>query len=113
MQIDIPDTESSPNNLVAYDRYRRAVHAIREDTNSAYKPNCIVCRGQHRFENCTTLNDHAFLKQHYIRFCQNVRRDQTELARQQQAEQVNFMDRAPYENASNSDDEEDFQSGRR
>ena len=42
-----------------------------------------------------------------------MRREQTELARQQQVEQVNFMDRAPYENASGSDDEEDFQPGRR
>ena len=113
LQIDVPGTESLPNNLLAFDRYRRAVHAIREDTNSAYKQNCIVCRGQHRFENCTTLNDHDFLKQHYIRFCQNVRRDQAELARQQQVEKVNFMDRDPYKNDSESGDEEDFQSGRR
>ena len=68
IQIDVPDTESTPNNLLAFDRYRRAVHAIREDTNSAYKQNCIVCQGQHRFENCTMLNDHNFLKQHYIWF---------------------------------------------
>ena len=111
MQIDVPETESTPNNLLAFDRYPRAVHAIQEFTNSAYKQNCIVCRGQHHFENCTTLNDHDFLKQHYIRFCQNVRRDQAELARQAQAEQVNFMDRDPYENVSGSNNDEDFLHG--
>jgi len=69
MQIDIPDRDDTPNNMLAFDNYRRSVLAIRENPNAAYLPNCIVCRGQHRFESCPTLNDHDFLKQHYIRFC--------------------------------------------
>jgi len=66
LQIEAPDQEDTPSNMLTYDNYRRAVLAIRENPNTAYLPNCIVCRGQHRFENCPTLNDHDFLKQHYI-----------------------------------------------
>jgi len=62
LQIEVPDREDTPSNMLTYDNYRRAVLAIRENPNAAYLPNCIVCRGQHRFENCPTLNDHDFLK---------------------------------------------------
>jgi len=65
MQIDIPDHDDTPNNMLAFDNYCRAVLAIRENPNTAYLTNCIVCRGQHHFKNCPTLNDHDFLKQHY------------------------------------------------
>jgi len=59
------------------------------------------------------LNDHDFLKQHYIRFCQNVRRDQGELS-QQRGEQVNFMDQRSYFDDSDSEDNDrDFLGGRR
>jgi len=112
MQIDIPDRDDTPNNMLAFDNYRRAVLAIRENPNTAYLPNCIVCRGQHRFENCPTLNDHDFLKQHYIRFSQNVRRDQTELS-QQRPEPVNFMDRQCFDDDEDSDSDQDFPYGRR
>jgi len=83
--------------MLTYDSYHRAVLEIRENPNAAYAQHCIACRGQHRFENCSTLNDHNFLKQHCIRFCQNVRRDQLELS-QQRGEQVNFMDRQCFDN---------------
>jgi len=112
MQIDIPDRDDTPNNMLAFDNYRRAVLAIRENPNTAYLPNCIVCRGQHRFENCPTLNDHDKLKQHYIRFCQNVRRDQTELS-QQRTEPVNFMNRQCFDDDEESDSDQDFPCGRR
>ena len=112
MQIDIPDRDDTPNNMLAFDNCRRAVLAIRENPNTAYSPNCIVCRGQHRFKNCSTLNDHDFLKQHYIRFCQNVRRDQAELS-QQRTEPVNFMDRQHFDDDEDSDSDRDFPCGRR
>jgi len=112
MQIDIPDRDDTPNSMLAFDNYRRAVLAIRENPNTSYLPNCIVCRGQHRFENCPTLNDHDFLKQHYIRFSQNVRRDQTELS-QQRPEPVNFMDRQCFDDDEDSDSDQDFPYGRR
>ena len=91
LQIEVPDQEETPNDLFTFDCYRRAVHVIRDNPNAACAQHCIVCRGQHHFENCPTLNDHDFLKQHCIQFCQNVRRDQVKLS-QQRGEQVNFMD---------------------
>ena len=103
IQIEIPDTESTPNNMHAYDMYRAAVLAISRDPNIAYNQRCVVCRGEHRFENCSTLNDHDFLKQHYIRFCQNVRRDQAEIARQNR--ELNFIDHDAYGNESDDDDD--------
>ena len=114
MQIEIPDREDTPNNMLAYDNYRRAVLAIRENPNTAYLPNCIACRGQHRFENCPTLNDHDFLKQHYIRFCQNVRRDQAELTPQRN-EPASFMDHGYFddEESESDSDNRDFSYGRR
>jgi hypothetical protein len=113
MQIEIPDNEEIAGNLLAFDSHRRAIHAIREDPNVAYEQRCIVCRGQHRFEQCDTLNDHNFLKQHCIRFCQNVRRDQAELNRQRN-EPVNFMDQHVHEEESESDEDDDahFRHGR-
>jgi len=66
LQIEVPDQEETPNYLLAFDCYRRAVHAIRDNPNAAYAQHCVACRGQHCFENCPTLNDHDFLKQHYI-----------------------------------------------
>ena len=104
VQIEIPDTESTPMNMHAYDMYRKAVFAISQDPDVAYRQRCIVCSGQHRFENCTTLNDHDFLKQHYIRFCQNVRRDQAEIARQNR--DLNFIDHDAYGNESDDDDDD-------
>jgi len=112
LQIDIPDRDDTPNNMLTFDNYHRAVWAIRENPNAAYAQHCIVCRGQHCFENCPTLNDHDFLKQHYIRFCQNVRRDQVELS-QQRTEPVNFMDRQYFDDDEESDSDQDFPYGRR
>jgi len=90
MTIDIPDTGDASRNLTVFDSYRRAVNAIKNDTNVAFGQHCIVCKAQHRFENCPVLNDHDFFKKHYIRFCPNVRRDHTEL--QENCASVNFMD---------------------
>jgi len=107
LQIKVPDRDDTPNNMLTYDNYRRAVLAIRDNPNAAYSQHCIACRGQHRFENCPTLNDHDFLKQHYIRFCQNVRRDQVELS-QQRTEPVNFMDRQYFDDDEECDSDQDF-----
>jgi len=115
LQIEVPDREDTPNNMLTYDNYRRAALAIQENPNAAHAQHCVVCRGQHRFENCPTLNDHDFLKQHHIRFCQNVCRDQVELS-QQRMEPVNFMDQRHFDNIEESDSDNsdrDFPCGRR
>ena len=111
LQIKVPDRDDTPSNMLTCDNYRRAVLAIRENPNAAYLQHCIVCRGQHHFENCPTLNDHDFLKQDYIRFCQNVCRDQVKLS-QQRTEPVNFMDRQYFDDDKESDSDQDFPYGR-
>jgi len=115
LQIEVPDREDTPNNMLTCDNCRRAALAIRENPNVACGQHCIVCRGQHRFENCPALNDHDFLKQHCIDFCQNVCRDQTELS-QQRVELVNFMDQQCFDDNKESDSnnsDRDFPHGRR
>jgi len=115
LQNEAPDREDTPSNMLTYDNCRRAVLAIRENPNAACGQHCVVCRGQHRFENCPTLNDHDFLEQHCIRFCQNVRRDQAELS-QQRIESVNFMDRQHFDDNEEPDSgnsDQDFPYGHR
>jgi len=110
--IEIPDTEDASRNLAVFDSYRKAVLAIKNDANVAFGQHCIVCKAQHRFENCPTLNDHEFLKKHYIRFCQNVRRDHTDL--QDNRAPVNFMDRSYMDDSDSASegDVRDFHHGR-
>lgn len=36
---------------------------------------CIVCGGKHRFDGCEVLKNTDFLKSHYIRYCQQLRRE--------------------------------------
>jgi len=43
MKIEVPDRDDTPNNMLTFDNYRRAVLAIRENPNAFYLPNCIVC----------------------------------------------------------------------
>jgi len=114
LQIEGPDQEDTPNNLFTFDCYRTAVHAIRDNPNAAYAQHCVVCRGQHCFKNCPTLNNNDFLKQHYIRFYQNVCRDQNELT-PQRGEPVNFMDRTYFDDEESESDSSnrDFPYGRR
>ena len=112
LQIEVRDRDDTPNDMLTCDNCCRAVLAIRENPNAACSQHCVACRGQHRFENCPTLNDHDFLKQHCVRFCQNVRRDQVELS-QQRTEPVNFMDRQYFDDDEESDSDRDFPYGRR
>jgi len=72
LQIEVPDRDKTPNNMFTYDSYHRAVLAIQENPSAAYAQHCIACRGQHRFKNCPTLNNHDFLKQHYILLANQV-----------------------------------------
>ena len=89
------------------------MHAICDTPNAAHAQHCIACQGQRRFEDCTMLNDHDFLKQHCICFCQTVRCDQADLS-QQRGEQVNFMgQRAYFDDTDSEENDRDFLHGRR
>jgi len=97
---------------------------------------CICCGGQHMFDQCPVLQNSDFLRSHYIRYCQQVRKEATARAAAFAGQvgaiplpsattnnrPVNYVDIGegnPYnlsllDGHEDSDDEgEDFQSGRR
>ena len=76
--MEIP-TDDNARSL--YHVYSACVHRIKAEPTNTYIQPCIVCGGNHRFEACTVLNNTEFLKQHYIRYCQQIRRDSCHLAR--------------------------------
>lgn len=114
-----------------FETYKSAVLAIKNQPNLAYRTECIVCGEEHTFDQCPRLKDLDFLQGHYIRFCQQIRRDRAalnkknnrsilpskptlkggkRLGKPKPRNQVNFVDWADY-----TDDEEtqqDFLLGR-
>ena len=50
---------------------------IKRDPSVADRQPCIVCGEDHRFADCKVLQNTDFLRQHYIRFCQQIRREAT------------------------------------
>lgn len=122
LEVEIPDDEHAAQNYELFNTYRQAVNAIKSNNDVAYETRCIVCNGQHRFENCEVLNNADFLRQHYIRYCQNVRRDQAARnatfqanSNGQQGARVNYLNADDYDDATDDsleDDDHHFQSGR-
>jgi len=43
LQIEVPDQEETPNNLLTLDCYRRVVHAIRDNPNVAHQCAALYC----------------------------------------------------------------------
>ena len=77
LELNSISAPKSGADAVVFHQYAAAVHQISQDPKVAYSPDCIVCRGKHRFENCPTLNNIDFLRSHYVRLCQMLRRDET------------------------------------
>ena len=71
--IAIPDNDFDRE---LYHIYCASIHQINRQPGIATAPSCIVCGESHRFEDCAILNNVAFLKSHYIRFCSNLKRDE-------------------------------------
>ena len=55
--------------------YSACIHRIKTQPNVAGQQPCIVCGGNHRFDGCDVLSNVDFLRQHYIRWCQQLRRE--------------------------------------
>ena len=72
--ITIPDAH---DDRMLYHMYSAAVLAIQQKPDMAEKQICIVCGKEHRFVDCQVLKNTEFLKQHYIRYCQQIRREAT------------------------------------
>jgi len=126
---EIDEIEIPPNDADAravHSLYKAAVFALQA---SSPPTSCIVCGGQHRFEACEVLLNTEFLKSHYIRYCQQLRREASARASAFPAAadvpnaRINFIDHNPYaaldtDEADDSADDEpshesDFQTGRR
>ena len=72
--LDVPDDDISHQ---WHEHYTACIHQIRSSPSAATLPTCIACGGQHTFSNCTVLQNLPFLRDHYIRWCQYMRREQT------------------------------------
>ena len=107
--------------------YHASIYKIKTTPNPVNPLQCIVCNGMHRFDKCEVLQNTDFLRGHYIRFCQQLRREMQSRASTfgdalvpPTSTSINFVDGADAiaEEAhhSESDDEDnrpDFQTGRR
>jgi len=111
MNVEIPVEEGGTENLQLCDMHWMSVNTIKQNSNLAHETRCIVCNGEHRFENCNTLNNTAFLHQHCIQFCQNVKKDQAALTTEEGGNRpsnanVHHLDTAECRNQTKDSDEE-------
>ena len=102
------------------------MNEVQARPQSASSQPCIVCNGNHRFDTCDVLNNTQFIRQHYIRFCQQLRREaaaRSDAFQGQAAETpmmrrpVNFLDQFEIEDENESEESDfdpsaDFQEGR-
>ncbi len=72
--IEVPLDDDA---IAMYHHYGACIHMIKNDVNRASLQPCIVCGGDHQFSDCRVLKNTEFLKQHYIRYCQQIRREAT------------------------------------
>ncbi len=117
--LPVPDDDQARE---IFHVYSACVHQIKAKPTTADEQPCIVCGGNHRFDGCGVLNNTDFLKQHYIRYCQQIRREAA--ARSEsfqgtaaqiptQAAPVNFLDGTEQLDTDDEfDEEQDFQLGR-
>ena len=116
--IDVPD---NPSDKEVFHKYCAFIYKL-QSTPTA--PQCIVCGDYHSFDKCTILADNHFLRDHYIRFCQSLRREQTARATSFPGKAVlpprrpaqiptptNYISSSSPLHESSSTDEEDFRNG--
>lgn len=76
--IPVPDND---HDREIYHIYCASICRINSEPNTARSPTCIVCGENHRFEQCDILKNTQFLKEHYITYCQQLRRHASSRAR--------------------------------
>jgi hypothetical protein len=74
------DLDSSPVNAPAIDpashaRYCATVAQVTTHPGLARSLPCLVCGDSHSFDSCPVLQNHDFLKEHYIAFVGFLKRD--------------------------------------
>ena len=68
---------STSTDQAMYHQYCATIHRLHADPSQATNPSCIVCGETHRFDACPVLKNTDFLRSHYIRYCQHLKRDAT------------------------------------
>ena len=74
--MDVPEDDT---DMHLHHSFCFAVQTIKDQPERAFTGDCIVCRQQHTFDNCPILKDIEFLKNHYVRFCQLMRKNQASM----------------------------------
>ena len=70
--IQVPDNDYDKQLFATYSA---SVNLIKANSKVADMQPCIVCGDEHKFADCDVLRNTDFLREHYIRYCQNIRRD--------------------------------------
>ena len=128
--MDVPDAPDARFTHAAFTAMINRVQSQPLDANAPMQ--CIVCGQNHRFDSCEVLKDTDFLKSHYIRFCQQLRREASARAASfrgpagnlpaPSTSSVNFLDTQENDHdavenldeaETSSEADEDFQTGRR
>ena len=116
-QIEVSEDAASQ---AALEDYRRLVQRIEADRTQACNKPCVVCGKPHRFADCDVLKNVDFLKAHYIRHCSALRRETDARAKEFSGVaaklpshvKLNCIDAFETGENSETDDDEDFQTGR-
>ena len=107
--------------------YSANIYRLKAAPNPNEPIQCVVCGGTHRFDKCEVLQNTEFLKTHYIRYCQQLRREIQSRTSAFGAPMlpaaeasVRFVDAAQadeieehHSDSENEDNRPDFQTGRR
>lgn len=107
--IRVPDDSTSKHT---FHTYCAAVHQLTAEPSYASDPTCIVCGERHKFDKCPILHNTDFLRSHYIRYCQFLKRDSA-LQQKQKTTNVHFLDTITDDNNSALNDavDQDFRNG--
>ena len=70
--LEVPNDSES---LRLHAIYVATINAVQASNDHNATTSCIVCGGTHRFDSCDVLKNTDFLRGHYIRYCQQLRRD--------------------------------------
>ena len=104
---DLNNIQYPKGEKINYLAYCNAVQTIKNDRRK-FNGTCIVCDEEHTFADCPTLKDIEFLRGHYIKFCQLVRKDDGDFTRAK-GRNVNFVSarRSPARDGYSTDHEEE------
>ena len=73
--VDTIAVPSDPQSRTVGHLYAAAVHSIQARPVNAVQTPCICCNKNHRFDECPILANTEYIRGHYIRFCQYIRRE--------------------------------------